>query len=353
MTTRPIASRPSRPVADDDATIPLGEERWVELERVLGWGDDATVYAASLRTAHGLARPVALKLFARTASEEREAVHARLVASACRVAAIDHPNVARVYECGEVDGHFFLVTELARGPNLGAFQDGFARRGRRVPLDLGLFIAAEVAEALSAARLTTGPDGVQLGVLHRALGPREVLLTMRGEVKVTDFEISGVRASTSSIRNLRGIGARLGTMAPEVVQGGEADARADVFSLGVLLRELFIGPRFPQGITSRQALRYAREGYVEPFSFQPNLPPGLVAAMERALAVEPEHRYPNATPLAADLRREAFALGVGDGRYFLRAALERADDADAITAERPYLVPADDDDDRGTDPRRR
>ena len=91
-------------------------------------------------------------------------------------------------------------------------------------------------------------DGVQVGMLHLALGPRKVLLGWRGEVKVSDFETSMAAAASSSIRSLRAVAHRTATMAPEVAQGQRGDSRSDVFSLGVVLRELFVGPRFARDV---------------------------------------------------------------------------------------------------------
>lgn len=103
----------------------------------------------------------------------------------------------------------------------------------------------------------------------------------------------------------------------------------------MLLRELLIGPRFPSGLSNQDAIRLAREGFVQPLTFQPHLPQGLVDVMLRALEVDPEARYPNACALAHDLRRVAFAMGVGDGRWFLRSALQReyTSPVEEVTAE--------------------
>jgi hypothetical protein len=100
-----------------------------------------------------------------------------------------------------------------------------------------------------------------------------------------------------------------------------------------------VGPRFPEGLSDADAIRLAREGYVRPLTFQPHLPPGLVGVIDRALEIDPDLRYPNACSMAFDLRREAFAMGVGDGRYFLRRTLEQecAEHPDEVTADHTRL----------------
>ena len=316
--------------------VELACGRRVDLLDVLGKGASATVYRGLLSSQSGVKRAVAFKLFSTVSSDEAEQVFALLTQTARRVACIDHPNVARLYDCGAWRGQPYLMSELVPGVTLAKLQEAYALRQRRVPLDLGLFVASEVAEGLAGARLTRDHDGAQLAMIHNGLSAREVLLSWRGEVKITDFEVSTTRAATSSVRSLRGLASRATTMPPEVAHGAAADARSDVFSFGVLLRELLVGPRFPASVSNAEAVRLAREGYVHPLTFKPHLPPGLESVLLRCLEVDPAARYPNACAMAYDLRRVVLGMGVGDGRYFLRKALERDLSTEEITAPLNY-----------------
>jgi eukaryotic-like serine/threonine-protein kinase len=319
-----------------------GRGRKLQLLDVVGKGSAATVYRALLSEPSGIDRTVAVKLYSAVASDETDLVLSRLVRTAQRIACVEHPNVAKVFECGLFGGRPFVVSELVAGVPLSALQNAYAARRRRLPLDLALFLAVEIAEALAGARIARDHQGVQLGMVHQAVSAREVLLGWLGEVKLTDFEANNLRAASSSVRSIRGVATRMTWMAPEVARGSEGDARSDVFSLGVLLRELLLGPRFPVSATDSEAIQLAREGFILPLTFQPHLPENLVLVMNRALEVDPELRYPNACPMVHDLRREAFAMGVGDGRWFLRRALEREWEkyAEEVTAERNFGSPA-------------
>jgi serine/threonine-protein kinase len=324
-------------------SIELGAGRHLTLLDVLGKGSGATVYRGMLVSDVGVTapveRPVAVKLLSSLASDDCEAVFAAVLAMTRRLAVISHPNVVQVSECGVWRGRPFVVQELVQGVSLATLSAAFRAKTQRLPLDVALFIGAEVAEALAGARVSRDARGAQLGIVHQALSAREVLLSCRGEVKVGDFEMSAARAGGSSVRSLGGVAGRAQMMAPEVAQGREADARADVFSLGILLRELLLGPRFPEDLSNADAIRLAREGYIRPLTFQPQLPHGLMGIIGRAVEIDPELRYPNPCAMAFDLRREVFSMGVGDGRYFLRRVLERewVQRAEEVTAEHGLL----------------
>ena len=308
---------------DERSDFDLEDGRRLELTTLIGSGSASAVYRAVIESPHGLRRSVAAKVFGVIATDDADNVHDRIANAAQRSALVQHPNVVPAFDYLIYQGQPVLLLELVEGVNLGALMERYVERRRRMPLDLAVFIALEVAEGLSGARGARGPDGVQLGLLHLALTAREILLSWRGEVKVEGFGLDVVRAGTSSVRTLRGVAGRAGMMAPEVACGQPGDARADVFSLGVLLHELLVGPRFPKGLSNAEAIRLAREGYLQPITLAPDLPADLFQTMTRALSVEPDGRHPNASALVYELRKIALGLGVGDARFFLRRALDR------------------------------
>lgn len=304
----------------------------------LGKGSSSTVHRALLESPSGLRRLVAVKMFGCVGSDDLEPVLAHAARTAQRAACVVHPNVVQVHDFGQWRRRPYFVTELVEGVDLATLLERYAARSLRLPLDLALFVACEVAEALSGARTARDHHGVQLGMRHLALGTRKVLLGWRGEVKVFDFETSVTAEATSCIRNVRAVRHRTAALAPEVARGREGDSRSDVFSLGLVMRELLVGPRFASGVSSADVVRLAREGFVQPMSFQPRLPEALMKVMDRALAVAPADRYPNASALAFELSRLALGMGVGDGRLFLRRTLDRelGNNASEVTAERAY-----------------
>jgi serine/threonine protein kinase len=314
---------PLKSTLSDGDEIALAQPRRVHLGDLLGSGNVATVYRGLLCSEGRVKRPVAVKIFESVSSDERETVFPRLERLARHAAYVQHPNVVETYEFGIVaTSQPYLITQLIEGLSLTSLVEAYGRTRKRIPLDLSLFIGLEVAEALVGTRRATTPEGRRIGFAHGDLSPREVLLSWNGEVKVSDFGVARAVGASSAVRRIAMLAKRVATVAPEVAQGQKDDPRSDVFSLGVLLHELLVGPRFPAGMPDAEKLECARTGYVHTSAFGPQLPDRLREVMLRAIAIDPDVRYSHAGMVAYDLRRVAMEMGVGDGRVFLRNALQ-------------------------------
>jgi serine/threonine protein kinase len=310
--------------------VPHGEGRTLRIGTQIGRGSVATVYRGTVEGRFGLRRQVAVKVFDVIASEEHEAVLASLASAARRAACVRHPNVVRVEDFGVLGpAQPYVVAELLEGRTLARLLARLARCRERLALDLALFIGLEIAEGLEGARIAGSPEGTRMGVVHGELAASDVLLSWQGEVKVGDFGLGLATRAASCVRGVGSVTPRIRALSPEVARGKPGDARSDVFSLGVLLRELLVGPRFPALATDAQALAWARDGVVHQSMFEPQPPPMLRTVLTRSLERDPRRRYPHAGALATELRRAALSMGVGDGRSFLRSALVRVFGEDA------------------------
>ena len=218
-----------------------------------------------------------------------------------------HQNIVPVFDFGKIDDQVFLAMERVEGKDLGS---SLARaRTHRLPPLLAAFVAAECCQALDYAHQRKSPDGVALGVVHRDVTPRNVLLSWSGEVKLTDFGIAALAGDATS--------RLLGTpqyMAPEQARSEPIDPRADIYAIGLVLREAVSGTRPRPGADREAILEAARRGELLPWSHlatavaDPASPPAeLIAIIDRATAARPGDRYPDARSMLEEL--DSFIVG--------------------------------------------
>ncbi len=268
-----------------------------------------------------MARRVVVKILDPVVQRDGESMH-EVTRAVRRSMLVRHPNVVSVTDFFAFDTSPCIVSNLVDGMSLAGFLARWETARRRLPLDLALFIACEIADGLSGARNTANVDGALLNMAHHNLTPRQVLLSWHGEVQVGDFGWRPAAGLTSGVRRTeRDVSASLSYMSPEVSRGARGDGRSDVFSLGVILHEMLYGPRFSRDTNARDTLDDVRAGVVRKPVISPMLPSKIEDVLARALALDPRERQPHAGVVAYDLRREALALGVGDARMFLRSSL--------------------------------
>ena len=223
---------------------------------------------------------------------------ARFEREAKAVAALNHPNIVTLHTIEEADGHRFITMELVAGRTLADLipNDGMA-------LTNVLEIAIPLADALAAAH--------EKGVIHRDLKPGNVMVDDDGRVKILDFGLAKLRPESTSVdgseiltETLTRDGSVMGTlpyMAPEQVRGERVDARADLYSFGVMLYEMAIGDRPFRGETSADLASAILTDAPRPLEEQrPDLPWRMGSIVERCLEKEPKRR----TQSALDLRHE-------------------------------------------------
>jgi serine/threonine-protein kinase len=303
--------------------VSLGADRAVVVGEMVGRGAASTVYRGTLEGPYRVRRPVAIKVFDVLATEERDHVIAGLARATRHAACVHHPNVASPQEfILATPNEPVIVSEWVDGVTLERFVEGHRQINRRVATDLALFIALEAAEGLTGARDAFTPERVRLNMGHHGLSGREILLSIHGEVKVSDFGLALALRQSSGVLHLKSIAKRVSTLPPEVAQGSRGDARSDVFSLGMILREMLVGPRFSDETPDAQILELVRDGQIQGSPLERQLPEPIASILRRAIEIEPSRRYPHAGIFADDLRRACAPMGVGDGRVYLRQALQ-------------------------------
>ncbi len=254
------------------------------LSEKLGEGGMGAVYLAEDTQ---LGRPVALKFISEALLKDGNSRN-RLVREAKAAAAIDHPNVASVYEIDEVEGQPFIAMAYVKGQSL---EDQIAEG--LLEIRDALNIACQLADGLEAAH--------RQGIVHRDLKPANVILEESGRVRIIDFGL----AQLSDVSRLTQASSLLGTayyVSPEQMNGEVVDQRTDIWSLGVILYELTTG-RKPFQAEHREAVYYALAHKTpEPMSrWRAGIPEELERIVFKCLEKRPAHRYPDAAALNADL----------------------------------------------------
>jgi eukaryotic-like serine/threonine-protein kinase len=276
-----------------------------EIQSLIGAGGMGEVYKARDTR---LDRTVAIKVLPPGLSADPERRH-RFEREARAISSLAHPHICTLYDVGEQDGTAFLVMEHLEGETLAAR----LARGA-IPLGQVLDLGAQIAEGLAAAH--------RAGIIHRDLKPGNIMLTGTG-VKLLDFGLarwhseSPVAASLVSAPTrsgpLTGQGAIVGTlqyMAPEQIDGREADARTDLFAFGAVIYEMLTGRRAFEGHSAASLMGAILERDPAPLAtHQPLTPPALDRLVRKCLAKAPDGRWDSAHDVADELRWIAQTLG--------------------------------------------
>ncbi len=215
---------------------------------------------------------------------------------------LDHPNLIRTYDAGEIDNRYYIAMELIEG---GTLQELLARaKSRRIPIpqDFGLLVISEVLEGLSALHTAKARTGRELGLVHRDITPSNIFLSFDGRVILGDLGAMHIQAYGNFNPNV--VLGKIGYLAPEMVLGEEIDLRADLFAVGVVLYEMLTSSRLFFGGTDQELMEQIAEVRIaRPRRLNPHLSKELEAVIMRALSRRPKERHDTAEAMIYELER--------------------------------------------------
>ena len=247
------------------------------VEGIIGQGGMGTVYRG-IHTA--LERPVAIKVLHENLAQDQD-ICRRFRDEARLMARLQHPNLVQLYDFRDDTEHLVLIMEFVAGSSLDRM---IGREVGPIPFERALPLFMQMLDGVETAH--------RHGVLHRDIKPANILVTEDHRAKITDFGIAKIAGKKGLTRT----GTRVGTlyyMAPEQVRGEEADARSDLYALGVTLYEMLSGHMpFNMGTTDYMIMSaILKEQLPDPRTYYPHIPDWLVEALFRAVDKDPHQRF--------------------------------------------------------------
>ena len=221
---------------------------------------------------------------------------------------LNHPNIVQVFDLGRVGADHYIAMEHIHGLDLTRTVRRLRAEGRKLPLELAVWITAGLARGLAYAHSRVDAEGEPLNIVHRDVSPHNVLLSFEGQVKLVDFGIARLMGREED--KGAGAGGKFAYMSPEQARGEAIDHRSDIFSCGIVLYELLVGHRLFQDADPEEKLRQVKNAIVPDVRIEnAQVPESLWLILKRALALDAEERWPSADDLQSELRGFLFESG--------------------------------------------
>lgn len=333
------------------------QERYRFLAR-LGSGGMADVFLGMQNGAENFQRLVVIKRVKADLLGDEEA-RTMFFEEARTVAALNHPHIVKIFDLSRLQNDVCITMEYVDGENLEYIRKASARDKIELPLPIVCKLIAEACDALHYAHTVRSPDGTKLDLIHRDIGPHNLMLDRNGYLKIIDFGIAktSARPEWTSPGMIKG---RLAYVAPEALAGEPVSAKLDVYSLGLVFLEL---------LTRERAVDVCRETPIAllfqrileehprlPTEVRRELPSEIDAVVRRAIAKDPQNRYPSAEAFGAAVRRfalahgglaataevaswyrDTFAARISKREHFVHGAIQRRLERDAVTGSHPSI----------------
>ena len=267
----------------------------------------AEFYKAKLAAgAQGVEKAVLIKKIRPHLTREKELMKS-FMDEAKIGAFLKHENIVRIYDLGTTDGAYFVAMEYVFGKNLQVIHSLSKEKSLPISLANALYITGKILNGLDYAHKLKDPQGNPRRIIHGKMTPDNILVTLDGEVKITDFSVStgGGQDSGTQTGVMKG---KLAYMSPQQIDGKPIDHRSDIFSTGILLYEMATGKQAFKGGTTQVFSQVRQAKFEPPENLVTGQPPKLYEMIYRALEKAPEKRYQSAGEMLADLEEVVSGL---------------------------------------------
>ena len=281
-----------------------------DIVRKIYEGGMGIVYEADQHGAREFVKRVAIKVVRQNYATQKQFID-NFIGEAKLVADLIHTNIVQTYHLGEADGAFFIAMELIRGVNLEQFQEQLAGRQRTLPVEIAVFVASRVVRGLAYAHAKTDRHGKPLGLVHRDVSFKNVMIAFEGDVKLTDF---GIAKAKGFLIDNEGevVAGKADFMSPEQANFEITDKRSDLFSAGVVLSALLLGRNIFKGETPEESRKKVMSMPIPDFrELDRRVDDDLNEILNRALARDLKQRYPNGDEMLYDLEHYIYHSGYG------------------------------------------
>lgn len=292
-----------RPQYKDDFTFVLRKR--------IADGGMGSVYEASLRGSQGFEKIITIKTIKEQFTGDKDFVDL-FIGEAKLVADLVHQNIVQIYKLGKIGKQYYIGMEYVLGINLQEFMNRHLETSKRIPIDLAAFIISRVCRGLEYAHRKRDRNGQLLGVVHRDISPKNLMISSEGEVKITDFGIAKARNLMNDQEGSVLMG-KAQYMSPEQARYEQTDQRSDIFSLGIVMYELLTGES-AFGCTEETTVilqNVVHRPIRPPRELNPDIPEALEKILLKALHRDLKDRYQDAGRMGYDLEYFMYHKGYG------------------------------------------
>src|SRR5580704_11044741 len=268
------------------------------------------VYEAEQQGARNFVKRVAMKVIRQNYANQKQFIE-NFIGEAKLVADLIHTNIVQTYHLGEARGLYFICMELIHGVNLEQFANQLSQKNRVLPVELAVFIASRIARGLAYAHAKTDDSGKPLGIVHRDVSFKNIMVAFAGDVKLTDF---GIAKARGFLQDNEGevVAGKADYMSPEQADFQITDKRSDLFSTGVVLGNLLLGYNIFKGTTAEESRERIMNMPLPDFSqLNPRIDARLNQILHRTLSRDLSQRYATAEELLYDLEYFIYHKGYG------------------------------------------